>query len=386
MHSQPLWTIAELTTTHLYVWRGVIGSAAESSQIFSVDIQGISGSDIQDMDHFQASVQAFQKQWKERYSSALSTIDYLCITPNMLISLRTQGMTEIRQGRVAAYEMDEVFHSAKHIGLPEGYVLQYIQPLWYEIDQNLRVMDPIGLSGKRLEGQFHLVALPEMVMQYLKIAFKKAGISVGSFVVKPLILQHETWSLPAVSGQRLLISFEKEQCLVALLERDTCRFIASQCMSETLMDRDLSVCLGVSLEDAERIRKDMPTLSASQLIRRQSHGYDVQLVSEILQSRASEMCEKLHQMVVEQIRWELPLTIEVRSQALEYYLRPWLQRYFPNAEVRFHAIGCVEMSQPWPDFEAFGMYLLTQSSLKRHEVSGWRRWWNKCKNWIEYHL
>lgn len=384
--SQTQITFAELTATHLFIWRGVLGvGELEKSHICMTDVEGVFGSEMYDIDRLQACLQIIQSKWKEFHSSPLHAIDYLCVSPQALMSLRTRGMTEIRQGRVAAYEMDEVYSSATHIGLPEGYVLQYVQPLWYEIDKHLRVIDPLGLAGKRLEGQFHLVALPGYVIQTLKAAFKKAGVAIGGFVVKPLILPYETWVSPAACDQKLLISLEQDQCQIALLERNVCRFVSSHCMSESLMDRDLVACLNMTLAEAKKIRSDLPSLSGSQLIRRQSTGYDLQLVAEILQARAYEMSEEIYQMLINHVRWELPLSIEVRSQDAEHYMRPWLQRFFSKAEIHFYSADS-QSSSEWLSFEALSAYLLAQNSIKRYKVDGWRGWWNKCKNWIEYHL
>lgn len=387
MLSQSQLTIAELTATHLYVWRGVLGSeATQSAHVCRVEIKGVEGAQMQDMDDVQSSINHLQSQWKSHYSCALTHIDHLCISPTEMISLRTQGMTEIRQDRVAAYEIDEVFHSAKHIGLPDGFVLQYIQPLWYEIDQHLRVMDPLGLTGKRLEGKFHLIALSDMVLKHLKAAFRKSSIQIGSFIVKPLTLEYEPWKFESKSVQKLVISLEENQCQVAILEHDTCRFVASHAMGEVLLDRDLMACVGITLEDARKIRLEFPSLSASQLMRRQSHGYDLQLVSEVLQARVSEMSSELYQLVSEQIRWDLPLSIEVKSQAMEHYWRPWLMRHFPNAQLSFHNTALTEDAQSWIGFEAIERYIIAQSGVRQHEVNGWRARWTKCKNWIEYHL
>lgn len=373
MHARHL-ILAELTADRLYVWKeGCFHEAVYA------DVKQEIYADVLDVDSLKLLLLDIKQQWKNKYNSILSLIDYFCIIPKNLISMRTYGVTEIRHAMVASYEMDEVYRSARHIGLPQDYLLYYAHPLCYEIDQHLRVLDPVGLAGKRLEGHFHLVALNKAVVSNFQVAFKKSGISLGFFVIKPLILQYMPWALSQEKQcQRLLVDLSSNGCVVSFLDKDVCRFVAVHPMHDSLLDKDLMSCLDVSQEEAYRIRVELPKLHRSQLIKRHSHGHDLQLVAEVLQSRAYEMAEELFKLIEPQIRLDQALSIEVCAD-IEDYWRHCLQTFFENADITFYSRS---NSQSATALESY----LKASKKEVLAVNDWRQWWTRCKNWIEYHL
>lgn len=350
-----------------------------------VPLEGTSWGEIADMDRVVGSLRQSVALWQTQYSEALTHLDCLCVSSIHIRSMRTHGVTEIRQGRVAPYEVDEVYQSALKLGLPEGMSCYDAWPLCYEIDQYIRVTDPVGLEGRRLEGQFHVLALPANVSgSYMAVA-KQAGLSVGSIVLRPLLLNLLPSAHAHHAGQRLVIDVGAESTSVAVMERHVCRYVAVYPMGESLLYRDLMTCLDMNEAQAKSLCAEWPQWTQKQSFRRHVHGVDSPVVSEILHARSLEMVESLYEWISDQLRWDLPLVIEVRSEAIEHYWHAWLQRYFPHALIEFHKpIYDEQELSAWA--LAVEHYLNARAARAAYVPSGWRYWWGRCKNWIEYHL
>jgi len=374
---------AELSYDRLNVWRGDVHFSHEQERAYSS--HSIDNTEhAQNIDALPDAVRAMKAYWAATHTAAPIHIDYMSVSLQDVLSLQTHAATEIRHSIVAAYEIDEVCRNGRQIGLPEGYNLYHVEPLWYHVDQYVRVRDPIGMHGKRLEGHFHLVAAHKRPLEHITSVFKKAGITIGQYVLQPMILPYAAWGKKDYQGQKIMISLQGERCHIAVLEKNVCRFVASHIMGESLMDRDLSTCLGVSMDEAEKIRRSIPGMLEHKGFRR-GNGLDIPLIVQILQARSLEMVQEIYQMVSEHVKWDMPIRIEVQSQAIAYYWNASLQHVFPQAEIYFWEHEDDGNSMSW-SCEALMHYVASIHSKKNHTVTGWRHWWKMCQNWVEYHL
>ena len=95
----------------------------------------------------------------------------------------SRGVTEIRQGVVHPYDVESVMISAQTVNLPDDYKLIHVIPMYYEVDHQMRVQDPVGLSGKRLEGCFYLLAVPKTLIDNHKKVLADLSVSVDQMVL-----------------------------------------------------------------------------------------------------------------------------------------------------------------------------------------------------------
>ena len=384
MPSNAAQFFADLSYNRLIVWSGDPRTYhSADTKVLSYSLQDTGHVQYHGMDVLPEILEDIKKQWQALHATPLGHIDYLSITPHDILSLQTHAATEIRHNAVALYEIDELCDSAQCIGLPEGYVLKQVEPLWYHIDQYVRVKDPLGMRGTRLEGHFHLLATQALPLDHMASMFKKSGMTVGHYVMRPMLMPYEPWGKKDHSGQKIMVYLEQHACILAVLDKNTCIFASTHIMGESLMDKDLATCLGISLEEAHKIRLRIPALLENKVMRRHSNGLDIPLMMQVLQARSVEMAQELYQSVSGHIKWDVPLRIEIRSLGMKYYWQNVLSAYFPQADVEFSVFDAEEKNDI---IGALVDYTLASEAKMYGVKKGWRYWWKQCQKWIEYHL
>jgi cell division protein FtsA len=86
-------------------------------------------------------------------------------------------------------ERDDVrraIDTSRNISLPEDREVLHVLPHEFIVDQQDGIRDAIGMSGKRLEANVHLVTSSVAATQNLVTAANKAGILISDTVLEPL--------------------------------------------------------------------------------------------------------------------------------------------------------------------------------------------------------
>ena len=96
------------------------------------------------------------------------------------------------------------------------------------------------------------------------------------------------------------------------------------------------------------------------------------------------MVQEIYALVSGHIKWDMPLRIEVQSQAMGYYWHTLLQRSFPQASIHFYDKSDEHMRGEL--CQALGVYASATHKKKGYSVMGWRYWLKGFQNWVEYHL
>jgi cell division protein FtsA len=70
--------------------------------------------------------------------------------------------------------------------VPHGNKIIHVIPKDYTVDYETGIKDPVGMTGARLEANFHIVYSHENAIQSITKAVKKAGLEIDKMVLAPL--------------------------------------------------------------------------------------------------------------------------------------------------------------------------------------------------------
>ena len=101
--------------------------------------------------------------------------------------------------KITQEDVDRVIESAKAVGLPNGRRIIHVIPQQYTVDDETGLRNPVGMTGRRLEAQVHLVTSATASTKNIITAVKQAGCQVKDFVLEPI-----------ASGQSVLTEEEKQ--------------------------------------------------------------------------------------------------------------------------------------------------------------------------------
>jgi cell division protein FtsA len=103
-------------------------------------------------DAINKAVEQAQSMIEEKIKSV-----YVGIAGNHIKSLNSHGAVGIKDKEVTSYDIDRVIDSAQAVSIPSDQNVLHVLPQEYIIDNQEVSLDPLGMSGVRLEAKVHLV-------------------------------------------------------------------------------------------------------------------------------------------------------------------------------------------------------------------------------------
>ncbi|NQV16798.1 cell division protein FtsA [bacterium] len=103
-------------------------------------------------------------------------------------------------------DVERVIESAKAVGLPNGRRIIHVIPQQFSVDDEGGIRNPVGMSGRRLEAQVHLVTSATASTKNIISAVRKAGCQVKDFV------------LESIASAQSVLTEEEKQIGVGLID------------------------------------------------------------------------------------------------------------------------------------------------------------------------
>ncbi|MBP7146010.1 MAG: cell division protein FtsA [Acidobacteria bacterium] len=172
-------------------------------------------------------------------------------------SFTSRGVVTIgsRDRVVTRRDLERVFETVRAVQIPAGQSILHVMPQEYTLDGQEGIQDPVGMSGARLEGSFHIVTVPQQAAQHVVTALNQAQIEVASLVY-PLLASAETVLSREEREQGvLLIDCGGGTTDVALFERGALWFTGTIPVAGDLITNDLSIGLRTPVPDAELLKR-----------------------------------------------------------------------------------------------------------------------------------
>ncbi len=101
-------------------------------------------------------------------------------------SFDSKGMVAIKNKEVSAADVERVIEAAKAVAVPTDRSVLHVLPREYKVDGQDGILDPIGMSGIRLEASVHIVTSSQTAVANNVKCIEKAGLKVLGFVLDPL--------------------------------------------------------------------------------------------------------------------------------------------------------------------------------------------------------
>lgn len=171
----------------------VVALVGEITSEGSVEIIGIGSHQSRGLKkgvvvNIESTVQSIQRAVEEAELMAGCQIHsvYVGIAGSHIQSMNSHGIVAIREGEVAAHDLDRVIDAAAAVAIPADQKVLHILPQEYIIDSQEGVKEPLGMSGVRLEAKVHLVTCANNAMQNIEKCVKRCGLEVEDVILEQL--------------------------------------------------------------------------------------------------------------------------------------------------------------------------------------------------------
>lgn len=176
------------------------------------------------------------------------------ISGSHIQSLTSHGMIPIKNGRIRPHDVAAVLAAAKAVMMPEGQQILHVLPQYYTIDNQQRVIDPVGMFGVRLEAQVHIITASVASVQNLVRCCTMAGVAVSDIILEPLASSDAVLSPDERELGIALLDIGGGTSDFAIYQQGTIRHTKVFPIAGNHITHDIALCLRTTLRDAERVK------------------------------------------------------------------------------------------------------------------------------------
>jgi cell division protein FtsA len=240
----------------------------------------------------------------EKQSGVDINVVYVGIAGEHIRSMQHKGIITLSDPdqEIAPKDVKRLHDDMFRIATPPGMEILHVLPQEYTVDNQLGIKDPVGMSGVRLEGNFHVVTGQTTAANNIYKCVRKAGFEARELVLEPL-----------ASSAAVLTDEEREAgvCLVdigggttdlAIFEDNIIRHTAVIPFGGNIVTEDIKQGCGVMRRQAEQLKlrfgsalateiKEDEIITITGLQGRPPKEIRRQTLAKIIQSRMEEIIE-----------------------------------------------------------------------------------------------
>lgn len=135
-----------------------------------------------------ATVQSVQRAIEEAEMMAGCQIKsaYTGVSGSHINSFNSHGFVAVKGGEVTREDVTRVIDAARAVSIPVDQKILHVLPQEYTVDHQTGIIDPIGMSGIRLEGKIHIVTGAISAAQNIVNCVRRCGLEVEDIILAPL--------------------------------------------------------------------------------------------------------------------------------------------------------------------------------------------------------
>ena len=188
---------------------------------------------------------------------------YMTITGDHIRCMNTQGAVALNRNKangtidnnpISQKDIDRVLELTQGIALPPDRDILHTIPQEFIVDTLEKIDDPIGLTGRRLEGHVHLVTASTTGMKNLMESAEELGININGLVFKPLASAMPTLTSDEIKLGVSLVDIGSTTTSVAVFNEGAVRHSAVIPIGSSSITNDIAVMLRISIDEAEKIK------------------------------------------------------------------------------------------------------------------------------------
>lgn len=237
----------------------IIGNVAEEEKniigVASVPSKGIRKGQVVDIEETTGpileSLEAAERMAGYSVSSAFVSINGVHIR-----SQNSHGVVAVADPTQEITQNDvlRVVEAAKAVSLPSAYEIIHVLPRGYIVDGQEGILDPVGMTGVRLEVDTHLVLGGVTSLKNLEKCVGENGVDVASFVFGGFASAEAVLSPTEKELGVVVVDIGAGTTAIAIYVEGALSYSAVVPVGAKNVTNDLAIGLRISLDSAEKIK------------------------------------------------------------------------------------------------------------------------------------
>jgi cell division protein FtsA len=180
------------------------------------------------------------------------------IAGDSIESITSKGIIGISNpsGEVTPEDVTRVLDESRNLPMPAERKILHVIPQEYIIDGQDGFIDPVGISGVRLEANVHIVSGMTTAIQNIHKCVERLGLNVRDIVLEPLASSYAVLDEEEKEVGVAIIDIGGGTSDIAIFEEKVFRYTKVIALAGQQVTNDIHKGLGITYTQAERIKRE----------------------------------------------------------------------------------------------------------------------------------
>ncbi|MFO7784046.1 MAG: cell division protein FtsA [Thermodesulfobacteriota bacterium] len=179
---------------------------------------------------------------------------YAGIAGGHIKGFNSHGVIPLKEREVTRKDVERVIEAASAVAIPMDREVIHVLTQEFIVDDQDGIMDPLGMSGVRLEAKIHIVTGAVTSAQNIIKCANKAGLDVADIVLQSLASSESVLSDEERNLGAALIDFGGGTTDLAVFSRGSIKHSSVLALGGDNLTYDLSIGVRTSRVDAEKVK------------------------------------------------------------------------------------------------------------------------------------
>jgi cell division protein FtsA len=207
--------------------------------------------------NIEATVESISRavQEAEKASGVEINTVYVGIAGGHIMSFTSYGAVGIKGREVTKGDVEKALDAAKAVYVPLDREVLHVLPIEYVVDGQDGIMNPIGMSGVRLESRVQIVTGSVSAVQNLIRCCQKPGLQVVDIVLEPLASSLAALTEDEKNQGIVLVDIGGGTTDIALYKNGVLSHTSVIAIGGNHLTNDLAIGLRLPIQESERVKK-----------------------------------------------------------------------------------------------------------------------------------
>ncbi|WMJ82124.1 cell division protein FtsA [Clostridium sp. MB40-C1] len=268
--------------------------------ITSVKCNGLKKSVVVDIDSTSQSIRECINNLERMVDISISDV-YITLPTGISEIFWNKGIVAVSSDDKEIREKDlfRVLDAAKLISVPQDKEIIGVVPYQYIVDGYDNIMEPIGMSGTRLEVDAQVVLAKSNVVNNLRKSVTRAGINIAGEVLQQQAVAQVVSNKEEINMGVAFVDVGAQTTDISIYKKENLCYTSMVPLGGDNITNDISICLKIPFVEAEKLKIQYGTLSNKELDRdrkinidtgyNNSSEVDIEFLKDVIEARVEEL-------------------------------------------------------------------------------------------------
>ncbi len=214
-----------------------------------------------------------------------------------------------KEDEVSIEDVNRLTEDMYRIVIPPGSEIIHVMPQDYSVDYEEGIKDPVGMSGVKLEADFHIITAQTSAINNINKCVRRAGLEIQDLILEPLASSLAVLSEEEKEAGVCLIDIGGGTTDIAVFHDSIIRHTAVIPFGGNILTSDIQHGLMVMAKQAEQLKTRFGKAIAEEaspneivsipgIRNRTAKEISVKNLSSIIQARMEEIIEMAHTEII----------------------------------------------------------------------------------------